>query len=164
MLQKFHSLLHRDEVLGATLIALAAISLILLFALLIQALRLKRLARRLEMLTRGVNGASLESTLNAHLDAVQSSQSRVDHLEKEVERLQIQLPNCLQKANLLRYDAFEDVGGEQSFALALLDGKGEGVVLSTMFSRADTRVYAKSIREGKSSHSLSREEETVVRK
>ena len=116
------------------------------------------------MLTRGANGETLESTLNSHLDAVQNSLSRVESLEKATKLIQEQLPTCIQRVNLLRYDAFEDVGGEQSFALAILDLKGDGVVVSTMFSRQDMRVYAKQVSGGRSVHSLSREEEIVLKK
>jgi len=84
-------------------------------------------------------------------------------LEQAVAVLQAQLPSCLRQANLIRYDAFEDVGGEQSFSLALLDAHGDGVVLTSVYSRMDVRVYAKAIRNGQASHALSKEEERALR-
>ena len=163
-MQHLFSFLRRDEILGVVLIVSAFLSIALIAVILVQTIRLSKLGKRLDMLTRGANGETLESTLNSHLDAVQNSLSRVESLEKATKLIQEQLPTCIQRVNLLRYDAFEDVGGEQSFALALLDLKGDGVVVSTMFSRQDMRVYAKQVSGGRSVHSLSREEENVLKK
>ena len=63
---------------------------------------------------------------------------------------------------LVRYDAFEDVGGQQSFSLAMLDAQQNGVVLTGVYSRSDVRVYAKAIRQGQPSHPLSEEELQAV--
>ena len=59
---------------------------------------------------------------------------------------------------LIRFDAFEDAGGAQSFALALVDDDGDGVVLSSLHSRPTTRVYVKAIRRGVADAPLSAEE------
>ena len=64
---------------------------------------------------------------------------------------------------LLRYDAFEDVGGRLSFSCALLDDHADGVVLTSINGRQDTRVYAKPIAEGVSAYNLSNEEEEAIR-
>jgi len=64
---------------------------------------------------------------------------------------------------VLRYDAFEDVGGRLSFSCALLDDQGDGVVITSINGRQDTRVYAKPIIEGKSRYNLSTEEEEAIR-
>jgi hypothetical protein len=87
----------------------------------------------------------------------------MEELEQAVAVLQAKMPNCLQKAAVIRYDAFEDVGGEQSFSLALLNGEGDGVILTSVYSRIDVRVYAKAIQNGRSSHALSQEEERALR-
>ena len=65
---------------------------------------------------------------------------------------------------LVRYDAFEDVGGRLSFSCALLDDLGTGVVMTSINGRHDTRVYAKPVSEGQSAYSLSIEEEEAIRK
>ena len=64
---------------------------------------------------------------------------------------------------LLRYDAFEDVGGRLSFSCAMLDEHGTGVVLTSINGRQETRVYAKPIADGGSSYNLSSEEEEAIR-
>jgi len=145
------------------LIALTALVILLLIGGLILALRLRRLNRRLTALTGGVEAGSLEQVLAAHLETVQQTIRRMEALEQAVGVLQAQMPSCLRFANLVRYDAFEDVGGEQSFSLALLDANGDGVVLTSVYSRMDVRVYAKAIHNGRSSHALSKEEERALR-
>jgi hypothetical protein len=64
---------------------------------------------------------------------------------------------------LVRYDAFEDVGGQQSFSLAMLDALQNGIILTSVYSRSDVRVYAKAVRQGQPSHPLSEEEQQALR-
>jgi hypothetical protein len=145
------------------ILALMALVALLLIGWLWLALRVRRLGRQVQALTRGVEGENLAGVLHAHLDTVAQTVRRMEALEQAVAVLQAQLPSCLRQANLIRYDAFEDVGGEQSFSLALLDAHGDGVVLTSVYSRMDVRVYAKAIHNGQASHALSKEEERALR-
>jgi len=61
------------------------------------------------------------------MTSVDEAVQRADTLEQAVGKLESSLPTCLQRVNVVRYDAFDDVGGEQSFAVALLDAKGDGI-------------------------------------
>lgn len=67
------------------------------------------------------------------------------------------------RVGLVRFDAFDDTGGGQSFALALLDEAGDGVVLSSLHSRQASRLYVKDIRRGVADAPLSTEEERALR-
>jgi hypothetical protein len=69
----------------------------------------------------------------------------------------------VRNVGLVRYDAFEDVGGRLSFSCALLDDKGNGVVVTSINGRQDTRVYAKPVMARKSGYNLSVEEEEAIR-
>lgn len=73
------------------------------------------------------------------------------------------IEGAVRHVGLLRYDAFEDVGGRLSFSCALLDDHGNGVVVTSINGRQDTRVYAKPIAEGRSPYNLSVEEEEAIR-
>jgi hypothetical protein len=145
------------------LLVLMALVALLLIGWLAMFLRLRRLSRQIAALTRGVDGRNLEEVLAAHLETVAQTSRRMDALEQAVAVLQAQMPTCLRYASLIRYDAFEDVGGEQSFSLALLDERRNGVVLTSVYSRLDVRVYAKAIRNGQASHALSEEEVRALR-
>ena len=70
---------------------------------------------------------------------------------------------AVQRVGLVRYNPFEDTGSNQSFALALLDGAEDGVVISSLHSRVNTRIYAKPISAGRSEAPLSDEEAEALR-
>ena len=70
---------------------------------------------------------------------------------------------AFQRVGLVRYNPFEETGGNQSFALALLDANGDGWVLSSLHARSGTRVYAKAITGGRSDAALSDEETAAIK-
>ncbi len=70
---------------------------------------------------------------------------------------------AFQRLGLVRYNPFEETGGNQSFALALLDAKGDGWVLSSLHARSGTRIYAKTISAGRADAALSEEETAAIR-
>jgi len=97
--------------------------------------------------------------------------ARIDRLEKAArtlhatdKRQQLQVEAGVRRVALLRYDAFEDVGGRLSFSCALLDEHGTGIVLTSINGRQETRVYAKPVDSGESSYNLSLEEGEAIRK
>lgn len=110
----------------------------------------------------------LDETLRGIL---QGQSQQIQRLERAIRALhavdkkqQTQVEGSVRKVALLRYDAFEDVGGRLSFSCALLDDHGNGVVLTSINGRQETRVYAKPVALGTSSHNLSLEEEEAIRR
>jgi hypothetical protein len=88
--------------------------------------------------------------------------SELRKLGKEIEVTRAELRQTLQHLAMVRYDAFGDTGGKLSWSMALLDDKGDGVVLTSINSRADARTYAKEIRAFASESKLSPEEEEAI--
>jgi hypothetical protein len=88
--------------------------------------------------------------------------SELRKLGKEIEVTRAELRQTLQHLAMVRYDAFGDTGGKLSWSMALLDDKGDGVVLTSINSRADARTYAKEIRAFASEAKLSPEEEEAI--
>ncbi|TDD23326.1 DUF4446 family protein [Kribbella turkmenica] len=88
--------------------------------------------------------------------------SELRKLGKELEVTRGELRETLQHLAVVRYDAFGDTGGKLSWSLALLDDKGDGVVLTSINSRADARTYAKEIKAFASESKLSPEEEEAI--
>lgn len=84
-------------------------------------------------------------------------------LRQEVAALKLDVSNTLRNLSIVRYDAFGDVGGKLSFSLALLDDHADGVVISAIHGRNDTRTYAKSVTSGQCEQPLSPEEEQAIR-
>jgi hypothetical protein len=117
---------------------------------------------------RALDGpASIDGALEALLE-VQTA--KIERLEQAVRamhatdvRQQEQIEGGVRRVALLRYDAFEDVGGRLSFSCALLDDHGSGVVLTSINGRQDTRVYAKPVTQSSSTYNLSLEEEEAIR-
>lgn len=114
-------------------------------------------------MTAGLEGANFEQILSHYLGKVDSAEKRMETVEQMLGVLQAQIPHCFQKSHLIRYDAFEDVGGQQSFSVVFLDAKRDGILLSGVYNRMDMRVYAKYLNDGRSSHPLSQDEERVIR-
>jgi Protein of unknown function (DUF4446) len=110
----------------------------------------------------------LDETLRGIL---QGQSQQIQRLERAIRALhgtdkkqQQQIEGSVRNVALLRYDAFEDVGGRLSFSCALLDDQGNGVVLTSINGRQETRVYAKPVTQGTSSHNLSLEEDEAIRR
>jgi hypothetical protein len=148
--------------LGPIVLALSAAAIALAVGLILLARRVRGLEARLRLLTRGDEG-DLEDVLGAHLDRVHLLGREVERLVSRTTRLESGAPRAFQRVGLVRFNPFEDTGGNQSFALALLDAEGNGWVLSSLHARSGTRVYAKAIREGRPEGALSEEEAAAIK-
>lgn len=142
---------------------MAAAIAVLLVLVLVQARRLGRLRRRIDGLARGTDGASLEGVLGDHFRKVLDVGREVDELSARSAILEANIRRALQRIGLVRFNPFEDTGGNQSFAVALLDSHGDGFVLSSLHTRTGTRVYAKALANGRSEAALSGEEAEALR-
>lgn len=120
--------------------------------------RTRRLGRRLESITQGSDGQPLEAVLGSHLERVRQVVRDVDQVGARTAVIERDLKGSLGRVGLVRFNPFEDTGGNQSFALALLDGNGDGFVVSSLHSRNGTRIYAKAVAAGASDTALSAEE------
>ncbi len=93
------------------------------------------------------------------------------NLKKELGKLAQGLENLkkdskvhIQKVGIVRYNPFSNVGGDQSFSIALLDNSNNGIVITGLYAQDSNRVYAKSIKQGQSEYSLSDEEKKAIAK
>jgi Protein of unknown function (DUF4446) len=123
----------------------------------------RRLRRRVDGLTRGQDGVDLSTVLDRHLDRVAAMSTEVDRLGVRTAAVEDQGRLAIQRVGLVRFNPFEDTGGNQSFALAMLDANLDGLVLSSLHARAGTRVYAKALSGGRSATQLSTEEAEALR-
>jgi Protein of unknown function (DUF4446) len=106
---------------------------------------------------------ALRGILEGHADQIERLEKAARVLNARDNKQQVQIEGSVRRVALLRYDAFEDVGGRLSFSCALLDDHGTGVVLTSINGRQETRVYAKPVAEGSSSYNLSVEETEAIR-
>lgn len=122
------------------------------------------LRRRLRRLIGQTEGSGLDEVLDRQfrrLDGVAERVEALNNLQHELERLG---RHSIQKVGVVRFNPFADTGGDQSFAMALLDAEGNGIVLSSLHSRTDTRIFAKQVQGGRSRYQLSDEEQDAIRK
>lgn len=87
-----------------------------------------------------------------------------DKIVQELENLKKENKFNIQKIGIVRYNPFNEIGGNQSFSIAILDGEDNGVVITSLFSREGNRVYGKPIKNGKSDYLLSEEEKEAIKK
>jgi hypothetical protein len=105
----------------------------------------------------------LRGVLEGHAQKIQRLEAAVRSLSATDRRQETLIEGAVRRVGLVRYDAFEDVGGRLSFSCAMLDDHGTGVVMTSINGRQDTRVYAKPIVDGRSQYNLSVEEEEAIR-
>ena len=98
-------------------------------------------------------------------DIFLSQKEKNDNLEEKIQEAFLKIKNLenicektIQKTGIVRFNPFNEMGGNQSFVVALLDDKNNGFVISSLFVKDGNRVYAKAVKGGKSDHSLSSEE------
>ena len=107
---------------------------------------------------------TLSGILQGQGEQMQRLERAIRALHATGKKQQAEIEGSIRNVALLRYDAFEDVGGRLSFSCAFLDDHGDGVVLTSINGRQETRVYAKQVTQGTSSHNLSLEEEEAIRR
>ena len=121
------------------------------------------LKKRLKIFFKGSQAGDLEDVIAAGAEKIKTLERAVADLYGKNEIVDKIARAGLQKVGLLRFNAFKDVGGDQSFALALLDYQNNGAVILSLFGREGIRVYAKAIKNGKSEYNLAEEEEKAIR-
>ncbi len=151
------------EGLLATLAAAAfALAVLALLLVLLLGLRLRTLSRRCRL--PSVGNADLDRLLSDELERIEKLGSELGEVAQHVARLDAEGRRAVARVGVVRFNPFEDTGGNQSFALALLDSRADGIVLSSLHSRQQTRIYLKSVRAGAAETALSDEEAEALRR
>ena len=149
--------------IGPIVVGLVVVVFALVLAVVGLIRRARKLGRRLESITRGSDEGSLEAVLGTHLERVRQVVHDVDTLAARTAVIERDLIGSLGRVGLVRFNPFEDTGGNQSFALALIDGRGDGFIVSSLHARTGTRLYAKAVAAGTSETALSEEESEALR-
>jgi len=140
--------------------AAAAIAAIV-FACVLHA-RLQRFGRPYENLVAAAQSGNVTDLLQAQIQGVDRNARRIEETLTYVRHLRTQAMNAIQGIGFKRYDAFDDIRGQQSFSLCLLDAHLNGVMMTSIAGRSDSRAYAKPIRDGKCEMVISEEETQVL--
>jgi hypothetical protein len=121
-----------------------------------------QLRGRLRGLLAGDGVPALDELLSAHAERLAGLEVDTAGLRLQLERAMAQMTGHTQHVAVVRFNAFSDTGSDLSFSLALLDGEGSGVVVTSLFGREESRIYAKPIVARSSQYRLSAEEELAI--
>ena len=127
-------------------------------------LRLEKTRKRIKIFFKGRKTKDLEEVFAEQIKKVKKNEKEIENLLKWNDKLQKVSDISIQKIGVVRFNPFKDTGGNQSFAIAILDSNNNGFILSSLYSRGGTRVYAKPIKNAVSSYHLSKEEEEAIKK
>jgi len=125
---------------------------------LVALLSVRRMRRDVTLLAADGDADSFLAAVARKTEEVQGLRREVDALSALLARTRTELADALRHVSVVRYDAFGDMGGRLSFSAALLDDGGDGLVLTSIHGRAETRSYIKGVKSGTSEASLSPEE------
>jgi hypothetical protein len=145
------------------LLAEAVLLVVLLGIVIWLAIRLQRAEKAYRTLTAGTNAGNLQAILENHILQVHQATERVGELDELTHQMERASRSHIQHLSVLRFNPFRDSGGDQSFAVALADQEGHGVVISSLHGRDATRVYAKPLTAWESAYPLTDEELRAIR-
>ncbi len=146
-----------------TLMITVLIVFLLIFILLM--VKVENLDKRYKsFISKFDDKSSIEETLKNFIEMVNNVNEENKIIKSDYVNLERKLKRCTQKIGIVRYNAFDDVGSNLSFALAMLDEEENGIVINAIYGRTSSNVYAKSIENGNSKYTLSEEEVEAISK
>lgn len=149
---------------GWFILAIGIIAVIPYFYIYSLRKRLKKFEEAHIALQSFMNGKTLDQLLEKYLEKVDNTEKQMEMQNLRFIKAEEKLRKSVDRAELVRFNAFDNMGSDLSFSLALLNQEGDGVVLSSINSREESRVYAKPITSGQSTYHLSNEEKQVLDK
>lgn len=143
-------------------LVVAVLLVALIVLLIVQICKTEKLKKRLNQFVLGKDGASLEQDIVALFEDNKFLKNNAEKNKKDIRTLYKRLENAYQKMGLVKYDAFNQMGGQLSFSLALLDENNNGFIINSVHSTEGCYSYTKEIRNGESTISLGKEEEEAL--
>jgi hypothetical protein len=150
------------ETTAIFLLANLVLFLVLTIASIAQARNIKKFKQRWSILLSGPDVKNFEHVFHDLMQSKEIVESEIQWLKSHTRLLDQRLNGVIQNVGYVRFDAFQDVGGEQSFALALCDEHKNGILLTCLIGRSDCRVYCKPISSGKCDRQLNTEEAQAI--
>lgn len=139
-------------------IVMSLFNVLLLLLYIIRGIRISGITKKYNRLVGDSDTNSLETILLNYIDEIKDAKGEMLELKKYIENLNDRLELCLQRIGFIRYNAFNDMGSDLSFSIALLDDKLDGFVITSIYGRDESNTYAKPILKGESTYPLSVEE------
>lgn len=149
---------------GVIIALLLLADLMLLAAIYVLFRQLSLIRRNVNILKRGADGASLVEKVASQALQIEDLYRLLKEQAAQKDYLTEVLAGALQRVAVVRFDAFEDMGGKLSYSVAMLDENGDGVIFTSIYGRNENRTYAKAVKGGRASNVLSHEEEEALRR
>ena len=141
-----------------------ALSIFVFFISIIAFAKTHILSKRTTALFEGKDGTDLETILLRHTEELKNIDKEIQELFDISNTIHTMSSQGLHKIGIVRFNPFKDIGGDQSFAIALLDAGNSGIVLSSLHTRDGTRIYTKPVLHGVAKgHELSEEEKRAIK-
>lgn len=125
---------------------------------------MSRTEQRLRKVFAGKKAKNLEDVIVTLKEEVHGLKTAKENAEREIALLQEQSKKSIRGLEIVRFNPFADQGSKQSFAIGMLNGEGDGLILSSLYSRENMSVFAKPVRRGHSEFELTHEEKEVLKK
>ena len=146
-----------------TFLFITALVLLIVWNVLLN-LKVWNIKKKLKIFFNGKKASDLEGVLFEEIKRLKKAESNIIELSKISKNLEKITKKTIQKVSVIRFNPFKETGGNQSFVIAMLDAKNNGLILSSLFTREGTRVYTKPIESGQSKYPLSKEEIEALKK
>jgi len=137
---------------------------IILFIFLIGLIWTIKTEKRLKRFFLGKKGKDLEDTIINLQEEISELKKAKENAEKNIKEINLKLKKSIRGLETIRFNPFPDQGSNQSFAIGMLNEDGDGVVLSSLYSRERMSIFAKPIKSGKSEYELTEEEASAIKK
>ena len=124
--------------------------------------RLFSFNRKIKLLFEGKKVKNLEEVLLNQIQKIKEQDLGAKEILERIKKLENISEKTFKKIGIVRFNPFSDMGGNQSFAIALLDNQNNGFVISSLFIKEGNRVYGKAVKNGQSDYSLSNEEKKAI--
>jgi hypothetical protein len=151
-----------DQTVAIVAVSAAGASVLLLLVTVLLTVRLARLRRAYASALDPSRREDLFQAVQRQAGELASLREDVGVVHGNTEHLRELIRGTVSRVGMVRYDAFPDMGGALSFSAALLDERGDGLVISAINGRSETRCYAKTVHDGRSEHNLSEEEVAAI--
>lgn len=143
------------EILIIILLAIIVLELIMFVVVMF---KLKNINRRFKNFVRGKDAESMEDAIIDHFDRMEEMEFQQKKISDKMNLVEKEFGSTIHKVGIVRYNAFEDMGGQQSFALALLNHNDSGFILDSVHNREASHVFLREIEDGISDIKLTEEE------
>ena len=150
-------------IMGISICVLAVASIVILVLLIVTMVRLKKMRRNYRIFMNGRTAENLEDSMLDHFAKIKELVEITDKHTSQITKINEDMQTVYTKLGVVKYDAFNEMGGKLSFALAMLDNSNNGYIINAMHSREGCYLYIKKVQKGETDALLGNAEEPALK-